>query len=96
MDNQLAKEVVLKYPDKVLEPFDGLFEAMGYEAVCTLCDLFGGSTLYIPTKRRVFSKCFSEEIKREFNGANVRELSKKYGFCDRSIRYILSEYSRKR
>ena len=92
MNEQLAKELVLKYPDKILQPFDTLFDEMGYEAVCAVSKLYGGSTLYIPTTRRIFSKCFAEEIRKEFDGVNIKDLSRKYSFCERSIRYILSDY----
>ena len=90
MNDEFTKEIAVRYKDKILHPFDSLFEEMGYETVSALSDLYSGSTLYIPTKKRIFAKCFGEEIKKEFNGQNVYELARKYGFCERTIRYIIS------
>lgn len=62
---------------------------VGVDAFINLCREFGGSTLYLPTTRKVLKPVRDEEIKREFNGSNIRELATKHGICETQVRKIL-------
>ena len=90
MTERSLKTLVLKYPDKIMYPFDMLYEEIGYDGICLLSDMYSGSSLYIPSKKRMFSKCLSEELLKEFDGFNIRQLAQKYGFCERTVRCILT------
>jgi Mor family transcriptional regulator len=89
MDKKTLKDVVLNNPGKVVSPFDGLLGLDAYDAVCALLDFYGGSTVYIPTKRNVFRKCIESAVRREFNGQNFRDLLVKYGYSESHMRKIL-------
>lgn len=63
--------------------------AIGIDAFMKLCKMLGGSSMYFPTSRTVLRPIRDENIKREFNGSNLRELSLKYDICETQIRKIL-------
>ena len=90
MNDALLKELATMYSDKILPPYDTFIELLGYDGLCRMSDFFGGSTLYIPTKKRIFSGCFAEAMKKEYNGRNLKELAKKYEVCERTARYTVT------
>lgn len=93
MNDDMIKEIFLKHPEGIMRTFAEITKKIGFETLCSLSDEFGGTTLYIPTRKRLFSGCFSEEIKLEFDGINIKELAKKYGFSERTIRSIVEKNS---
>lgn len=50
-----------------------------------ICKEFGGVQLYLPRGRQLESEIMNLSIWREFNGANVEDLSRKY---DKSMQHI--------
>lgn len=62
---------------------------VGLDNFINLCRVFGGSSMYFPTARTILKPVRDESIKNEFNGANIRELSTKYGICETQIRKII-------
>ncbi len=91
MTNESFKSLSERYPDEILYPFGYMIDKLGFDAVCTICEEFGGSTIYIPSKRRLFGNCVNKEILLEFDGGNYKQLSKKYDLCERSVRYIVDK-----
>jgi len=89
MDKKTLKDAVLSNVGKVVSPYNELFRQDAYEAVCAILESYGGSTVYIPTKRTVFRKCIETAARREFNGKNFRELLNKYGYSETQMRKIL-------
>jgi Mor family transcriptional regulator len=92
MKDEIIKKILLNgYNDKILYPFNNILDTAGYEALSSILEEFGGTSLYIPTKRTVFNICIKQQVKKEFNGNNYRELAKKYEFSERSIRNIINK-----
>ena len=90
MLNDVMKNAAKMHPNKILAPFDAIMDEYGYDAVCTVADLFGGATVYIPSKRTIFLGCLEEEATKEFlDGAPYRTLIQKYGFSERQLRRML-------
>lgn len=67
-----------------------LAETIGIEAYKNLIRQFGGSPVYIPKAETVLKEVREKEIKEKFNGKNYKELSKKYGISEMTVRRIVS------
>ena len=52
-----------------------LTRVVGVERFIVLCELFGGTTVYIPKKERFLKKIRDEKIKSEFEGRNYKAFS---------------------
>jgi Mor family transcriptional regulator len=66
-----------------------LARIVGIDRLLTLCEIFGGTNVYVPTKERILLKIRNEEIRREFAGNNYGRLAAKYGLTERRIRQII-------
>jgi Mor family transcriptional regulator len=64
---------------------------IGVERMLALCEVFGGSTIYIPKKERFLLQAGNKAIRCEFNRQNYRQLASKYGLAERRIRQIVAE-----
>jgi len=90
MHNGILRKAALSYPAEVLPPYDIIMADYGFDALCTVVDLFGGATIYIPNKRTIFLRCLEREAVKEYvNGANFRSLINKYGFSERQLRRLI-------
>ena len=89
MDNEQMKQLVEMHSDQISPPFDVLLKLVGYDALCDLSNTYEGTSIYIPTKKRIFNKCVKKQVIKEFDGGNYKALAEKYGYCERSIRNIL-------
>ena len=86
MSEKHFKNAVLTNKDEVQYPFDSLLEILGFEGLKTLCDHLGGTTLYVPSMQNIFKGCLQKHIPTEFDGANYKQLSYRYGLSERTIR----------
>ena len=86
---EIIKNAAQKYPSLVWKPFDALMEEIGFEPLFALTEEFGGSMVYIPTKKTMFKYCLAKEIINEFDGGNHKYLAGKYDFSVKGIRDIL-------
>ena len=68
-----------------------LYELVGMEQFPASIDTAGGEFLYFPKRSTLERGLRREAIIREYNGANIRQLSRKYGLTERYIRTILQE-----
>jgi Mor family transcriptional regulator len=89
MDMTLLREVAQLHPKELMPPYDTLMERHGFDAVCSVVELFGGATIYIPKLRTIVFRCLELEADREFTGKNCLEISRKYGFTHRHMRRIM-------
>jgi Mor family transcriptional regulator len=64
---------------------------IGIERLLALCEVFGGTTIYIPKKKRIVQQARDKAIRREFDCLNYRQLASKYGLSERRIRQIIAE-----
>lgn len=62
---------------------------VGVDSFIEICKLFGGSSMYFPTARTILKPVRDKNIKNEFDGSNIRELSLRYGICETQIKKIL-------
>jgi Mor family transcriptional regulator len=70
------------------ELFDELEGILGTDQANQLVDHYGGSNIYIP--KHPFTAQRHIQIRKEFNeGAGYRELSRRYSYTERNIRYIV-------
>ncbi|MDR1150509.1 MAG: transcriptional regulator [Clostridiales bacterium] len=88
LEDKVLMTAVKNFGEYILPPFDSMLNTIGFKNLCEFSDQFGGSSIYIPTKKRMFNNCISKQILKEFNGGNYRELAKKFGVCERTIRNI--------
>ena len=63
----------------------------GFKVLYILSDEFGGTTLYIPNNKTIFRGCLADMIKAEYNGKNIKELAKEYGYSANGIKKLLGE-----
>ena len=90
MDKNKVKSVVMENIDEVVSPFNEVLKLEGgFEAVCKIAEMLGGANCYIPSKRMIFRRCIETAVRREYDGKNIRELVKRYGYSDTQIRNIL-------
>jgi len=90
MNKRMLKELAEKYPDYVLQPYGSMMGRIGFEGVYSFADAFGGASLYIPHPRTLFTECVAQQVKEEYNGHNLRELCRKYDYCDKTIKAMLA------
>lgn len=84
------KDVILRRKDQIMYPYNSLVDTMGFEGLCAMVAEFGGSAIYVPTYRRLFAGCLMREIMQEYDGTNIKLLCRKYGYCEKTIRDIVS------
>jgi Mor family transcriptional regulator len=68
-----------------------LARIIGMDRLLALCEVFGGTNVYVPRKERILLKARNDEIKREFVGNNYGRLANKYGLSERRVRQIVDE-----
>jgi Mor family transcriptional regulator len=89
MDKDFLHQIAKLHPNEIPPPYDIIMQRHGFEAVSTIVEQLGGSTVYIPNMRTIFVRCLEEEARKEFNGHNTVAISKKYGFTDRHMRRMM-------
>jgi Mor family transcriptional regulator len=78
-------------PNELSGAWAEMARIIGIERLLALCEVFGGTTIYIPKKERVLQHARNEAIRREFDYQNYRQLASKYGLSERRIRQIVAE-----
>ncbi|MBQ3533982.1 MAG: hypothetical protein IJN18_04280 [Clostridia bacterium] len=68
-----------------------LYELVGMERFLKIIDTAGGEFLYFPKRSTLERTLRRQAIVKEYDGTNLRQLSRKYGLTDRHIRTILQE-----
>jgi len=91
MVKEYFENAVLSNKEGILPPFDNLMEIVGFEGIYLLTKEMGGSSLYVPSLHKIFRECLCKQIPKEFDGANYRELCRRYGLSERTIRTIVEE-----
>ena len=78
-------------PDELSGAWAEMARIIGIERLLALCEVFGGTTIYIPKKERILQQTRNKAIRREFDCQNYRQLASKYGLSERRIRQIVAE-----
>ena len=71
-----------------------LAELIGLDKYRLLLKTYGGMSIYIPKPDSLTVLARNEQIRREFDGTNFKELAHKYGLTEVWIRNIVSEKSK--
>lgn len=83
------RQAAILHPAYIMAPYDYLLGKEGVEAIIALCDVLGGTQVYIPSARCIFEKCIAAQILVEYNGYNINALARKFGYSSRQIRRII-------
>lgn len=76
------------------EIYREICDAVGMEGAMAIYKLYRGQQITFPV--HLFnSKRISEKIPCEYDGSNMRELSKKYGYSEKTLRRMIKENSEK-
>jgi Mor family transcriptional regulator len=78
-------------PDELAGAGAEMARIIGIERLLALCEVFGGTTIYIPKKERILQHARNEAIRHEFECQNYRQLAAKYGLSERRIRQIVAQ-----
>ena len=89
MQKFIIRQAAMRHPTSIPPPYDEIMGLEGFDAIYTLCETLGGSTVYIPSARKMFMECLTKEAMAEFTGYNYAGLAKKYGFSERHLRRLL-------
>lgn len=71
-----------------------LSELIGVEATLEMYNQFKGQQITFPV-RLYSSDSIKNQVLKEFNGANFKELAKKYGYSEKTIRRMASRIDEK-
>ena len=72
-----------------------LSELIGVEATLEMYNQFKGQQITFPV-RLYSSDSIKNQVLKEFNGANFKELAKKYGYSEKTIRRMASRIDEKK
>jgi len=89
MDERAVRQAAERYPEEILPPYDGFMGLDGFDAICEFSRTFSGTSVYVPRIRTIFGACLEREILSQYNGANLREMVRKYGYSDRHVRELI-------
>lgn len=67
----------------------GIIEAIGLEAYRKLVEVYGGCSIYVAKKDKLEKTERNFEIRRKFNGWNLKALAKEYKLSENTIREIV-------
>ncbi len=74
-------------------PYDliSIAKFMGVDMFIEFCEKFGGNHIYFPSKKSILRNSRNREIKRMYNGSNIKELADKYDISQMHIKKIVNE-----
>ena len=80
------------YAQDLADIYMEIAEAIGVENTLLVYDLLKGRQISFP--QRIYRKEYVESyIKENYNGKNIRELSRKFGYTERRIKQIINAAS---
>ena len=77
--------------DDLTADFREIVDTIGLGPALALAEAVGGGPVHIPSIESVFRKARNRKIRAEFDGANLRALSKKYRLSVTRIRVIVGQ-----
>jgi len=91
--NSRIGEAAMLHKDLILPPYNEIIDLNGLDAIVAFSKAFSGSSVYVPSLRAIFKDCIDAEIHNQYNGKNIRSLSKDYDLSERYIRNLLKSHS---
>ena len=89
MDEGALRQAAQRYQEDILPPYDAIMEMDGFDAICAFSRTFSGTSVYVPSLRTIFCQCLENDILRLYNGTNLRQLVRQYGFSERHVRALI-------
>lgn len=83
-----------KDPRLFNEVYREISEIMGVDGAISIYEMYKGQQISFPV-HLFSSKRIHHNIIKEYDGTNTRELSKRYGYSEKTIRRIIKEESDK-
>ncbi|MCA1989424.1 MAG: hypothetical protein LDL07_09830 [Desulfarculus sp.] len=77
-------------PDDLPDIYQEMAAVIGVEATVTLAQNFAGTSVYFPKLERALLGLRNAAIRREFDGANVKLLSRRWNLSARHVRHIVN------
>ena len=74
--------------DGVVEIYNQLIDIVGLEHTRKIYEYFKGQQITFPM-RFYKSEYIGQEVKQQYDGTNLKELARKYGYTERHIRELL-------
>lgn len=77
-------------PQDLPEVYQEMAGMIGVEATVNLAQLFAGTSVYFPKLERALIALRNQAICREFDGANIKNLARRWGLSARHVRCIVN------
>lgn len=77
-------------PNDLPDVYQEMAAVIGVEATVTLAQNFAGTSVYFPKLERALLNLRNAAIRREFDGANVKLLSRRWNLSARHVRHIVN------
>lgn len=87
-DKEILESMELK---DLQENHRQIAEAVGIQGLISLCEVFGGSGIYIPQPKELIKNKVYQNIYEEFNGSNIKELANKYDVSESTVYNVVRE-----
>jgi Mor family transcriptional regulator len=89
--NNWLKEIAAEIPlEDLPEEYQIVAELFGVDGALRLAKESGGMRIYVPKFEKLIRARRDERIRAEFNGANHRELARKYELTETWVREIVA------
>ena len=72
------------------DSFYDIADEIGMDTFIKLCELCGGSSVYIPTMKSILKPARNRVIKESFDGGNYKELARKHNITEVQVRKIIA------
>ncbi|ADK86628.1 Mor transcription activator domain protein [Desulfarculus baarsii DSM 2075] len=76
--------------EQLPEVYQEMAEVIGVEPTMRLAQVFSGNSVYFPKLDRSLLELRNQAIRRDFNGANIKELARRWGLSARHVRHIVN------
>lgn len=77
-------------PDDLPEVYQEMATVIGVQATVQLAQTFAGSSVYFPKLERALLSLRNQVIQREFDGANIKQLARRWNLSARHLRHIVN------
>lgn len=76
--------------EQLPEVYQEMAAIIGVEPTMQLAQVFSGNSVYFPKLDRSLLTLRNQAIRRDFNGANIKELARRWGLSARHVRHIVN------
>jgi Mor family transcriptional regulator len=83
-------------PEALPEVYQEIAGIIGVENTVFLAQIYAGTSVYFPKLERALLTVRNQVIKREFDGANLRSLARRWNLSVRHLRHIVNPPRAKR